>query len=75
MQDQAVKFSNYFLSRKHVHQMRAASHLLAAVKTLTTNPYHLPVSISLASSVALSAKQPKLQVNAINLLIHQVNCS
>ena len=36
-QDKVVKFANYFLSRKHVHQLRAACQLVSAIKALTEN--------------------------------------
>ena len=32
-----LKFANYFLSRKHVHQLKSSYYMLAAVNTLTDN--------------------------------------
>ena len=67
-QEKVVKFTNYFLSRKHVHQLKAASHTLAAIKTLTSNTYHIPVAVTLASSVSVSDSAPTVQVRVTNLL-------
>ena len=36
-QDKVLKFANYFLSRKHVHQLKSTYQLLAAIKILTEN--------------------------------------
>lgn len=41
LQDKVVKFANYFLSRKHVHQLRAAYQLVSVIKTLTDNQVSL----------------------------------
>ncbi|XP_074656368.1 dolichyl-diphosphooligosaccharide--protein glycosyltransferase subunit 2-like [Tubulanus polymorphus] len=67
-QDKVVKFTNYFLSRKHVHQLQAASHLLAVIKSFTDNKYHIPVAITLASPVSVSEKQQLVQVRVTDLL-------
>lgn len=67
-EDKVVKFANYFLSRKHVHQVKTASQLLSVVKTLTTNPFHVPVAITRASSVAVSPVTPNVQVRVTNLM-------
>ena len=48
-QDKVLKFANYFLSRKHVHQLKSAYHMLAAVNTLTDNKVSI-LSVSLATS-------------------------
>jgi hypothetical protein len=59
-QDKVLKFANYFMSRKHVHQLKSAYALLSAINTLTDNkvklchlyvnnsfPYHsIPVAIN-----------------------------
>ncbi|XP_064653150.1 dolichyl-diphosphooligosaccharide--protein glycosyltransferase subunit 2-like [Lineus longissimus] len=66
--DKVIKFTNYFLSRKHVHQLRAASNLLAVTKTLSDNKFHIPVAVTLASQVSISTKAPKVQVRVTNLL-------
>lgn len=41
LQDKVVKFANYFLSRKHVHQLRSAYQLVSVIKTLTDNQVSL----------------------------------
>lgn len=53
-QDKVVKFANYFLSRKHVHQLRAAYQLVSVIKTLTDNPvsWNL-VNISELSTISI----------------------
>ncbi|XP_062570378.1 dolichyl-diphosphooligosaccharide--protein glycosyltransferase subunit 2-like [Saccostrea cucullata] len=66
--DKVVKFANYFLSRKHVHQLRAAYQLVSVIKTLTDNPFHIPVAITLASPVAVTSSSPNVQIKVTNLL-------
>lgn len=66
--EQAVKFANYLLSRKSVQLPKGVHYLLNALTMFTTNKYHLPVSVSLASSVAVSESQPKVQVSVTDLL-------
>nr|XP_022292604.1 dolichyl-diphosphooligosaccharide--protein glycosyltransferase subunit 2-like isoform X1 [Crassostrea virginica] len=66
--DKVVKFANYFLSRKHVHQLRAAYQLVSVIKTLTDNPFHIPVAITLASPVAVTSSSPNVQIQVTNLL-------
>ncbi|XP_076083162.1 dolichyl-diphosphooligosaccharide--protein glycosyltransferase subunit 2-like isoform X1 [Mytilus galloprovincialis] len=67
-EEKVLKFANYFLSRKHVHQTRSAYHLLSVVKTLTENKYHIPVAVTLASSVAVSQSMSTVQVRVSNLM-------
>uniref|UniRef100_K1RQA0 Dolichyl-diphosphooligosaccharide--protein glycosyltransferase subunit 2 n=1 Tax=Magallana gigas TaxID=29159 RepID=K1RQA0_MAGGI len=62
------KFANYFLSRKHVHQLRAAYQLVSVIKTLTDNQFHIPVAITLASPVAVTSSSPNVKVQVTNLL-------
>ncbi|KAK6168009.1 hypothetical protein SNE40_021919 [Patella caerulea] len=66
--DKVVKFTNYFLSRKHIHQLRAAAYFLSAVKTLTENKFHVPVAVTLASPVAVTQAEPLIQVRVTNLM-------
>lgn len=66
--EQAVKFANYLLSRKSVPMAKGVHYLLHALTMFITNNYHIPVSISLSSSVAVSADQPKIQVSVTDLL-------
>ncbi|XP_070209693.1 dolichyl-diphosphooligosaccharide--protein glycosyltransferase subunit 2-like [Littorina saxatilis] len=67
-EDKVAKLANYFLSRKHVHQLKAAYQFVSAIKTLTDNKFHIPVAVSLASSVAVSQSLPVVQVRVTNLL-------
>lgn len=67
-EDKVVKFANYFLSRKHVHQVKSACQLLSVIKTLTTNPFHIPVAVTRASFVAVSPVTPNIQVRVTNLM-------
>ena len=55
---QAVKFANYFLSRKSVQQSKGAFHLLQSLNTLADNKYHIPVSVTLASQSTVSDSMP-----------------
>ncbi|XP_033726633.1 dolichyl-diphosphooligosaccharide--protein glycosyltransferase subunit 2-like [Pecten maximus] len=66
--DKVMKFSNYFLSRKHVHQLRAACQFISVSKTLTENKYHIPVAVTLASPVAVSQSSSVVQVRVTNLM-------
>ncbi|XP_060592727.1 dolichyl-diphosphooligosaccharide--protein glycosyltransferase subunit 2-like [Ruditapes philippinarum] len=45
-QDKVLKFANYFMSRKHVHQLKSAYALLSAINTLTDNKFHVPVRVT-----------------------------
>ena len=36
-QDKVAKLANYFLSRKHVHQLKAAYQFVSVIKTLADN--------------------------------------
>lgn len=67
-QDKVLKFANYFLSRKHVQQLKSAFTLLSAVNTLTDNKFHVPVAVTLASPVSVSAAKPSVQVRVTNLM-------
>ncbi|ESO85997.1 hypothetical protein LOTGIDRAFT_220939 [Lottia gigantea] len=66
--DKVIKFSNYFLTRKHIHQLRAAAYFLSAIKTLADNKFHVPLAVTLASPVAVSKSQPVVQVRVTNLM-------
>ena len=58
---QAVKFANYFLSRKSVQQPKPAFHLLEALAKLAGNKYHVPVTVTAAKG-AVSEAAPNVQV-------------
>lgn len=66
--DQAVKFANYLMSRKSVQVPKGVYYLLEAVTMFTTNKFHVPVSITLASNVAVSSEEPKVQVRVTDLV-------
>ena len=65
---QAVKFANYFLSRKSVQQPKGAYHLLDALTTMVNNKFHVPVSVTLASAKAISQSSPKAQIIVTDVL-------
>lgn len=67
-QDKVIKFANYFLSRKHVHQLKSAYYFLSVVTTLTDNKYHIPIAVTLASQVAVSQASSDIQVRVTNLM-------
>jgi oligosaccharyltransferase complex subunit delta (ribophorin II) len=67
-EDKVVKFANYFLSRKHVQSSRNAAAILSVIKTLTTNKFHIPIAVSLASQVSVSEKAPIVKVRVSDLL-------
>lgn len=66
--DQAVKFANYFLSRKSVQIPKGVWSLLDALNTLTTNKAHLPVAVTLASSASVSNENPRISVKISDIL-------
>ncbi|KAK3803364.1 hypothetical protein RRG08_006917 [Elysia crispata] len=67
-QDKVLKFANYFLSRKHVHQLKSAYYFLCVVKSLTTNKFHIPIAVSLASPVAVTQADPAVKVRVTDLM-------
>ncbi|XP_060868280.1 dolichyl-diphosphooligosaccharide--protein glycosyltransferase subunit 2 [Metopolophium dirhodum] len=67
--DQALMFSNYFLSRKSVQTPKGAYFLLSALKTLSNNKYHLPIAATLVKPMGdLDDTQKILSVRFTNLL-------
>ncbi|XP_054265944.1 dolichyl-diphosphooligosaccharide--protein glycosyltransferase subunit 2-like [Macrosteles quadrilineatus] len=66
--EQAVKFANYFLSRRSVQTPKGAHSLLDVLSILTNNKYHIPVVVSLAGPGVVSQDQPKVSVKVTNLL-------
>lgn len=65
---QAVKFANYFLSRKSVQQAKGGYHLLQSLTTLADNKYHIPVSVTLASQSTVSESIPMVRIRVSDLL-------
>ncbi|XP_050523625.1 dolichyl-diphosphooligosaccharide--protein glycosyltransferase subunit 2 [Daktulosphaira vitifoliae] len=67
--DQVLMFSNYFLSRKSVQTLKGAHYLLTALKTLSSNNYHLPIATTLVKPMGgLDDTQKILSVRFTNLL-------
>lgn len=64
---QAVKFANYFLSRKSVQQPKPAFHLMEALGKLAGNKYHVPVTVTAAKG-AVSEAAPNIQVQITDIL-------
>lgn len=67
-QDQALKFANYFLSRKFVLTPKGISELLEVLKLYTNNKFHIPVIITNYGSSALSPTNSVLTVRITNVL-------
>ncbi|XP_070533360.1 dolichyl-diphosphooligosaccharide--protein glycosyltransferase subunit 2-like isoform X2 [Ptychodera flava] len=67
-EDKVVMLANYILSRKHTQNSRNGYYVVTALKTLSENQYHVPVAVSLVSSVAVAAAEPKVQVKVTNLM-------
>jgi len=65
--EQAVKFSNYLLSRKSVQQPKGGLHLLEGIESLTGDAQFTPVSISLVSSVSVDAGNPNVVFSVTDL--------
>jgi len=65
---QAVKFANYFLSRKSVQQSKGAYHLLEALTVLTNNKFHVPVAVTSVANAVVSEAAPNVQVKITDLL-------
>jgi len=64
---QAVKFANYFISRKSVQQAKPAFHLVESVSKLASNKYHVPVTVTTVSST-VSETSPKVVVRICDLM-------
>merc|ERR1711988_230425 len=65
---QSVKFANYFLSRKNVQQVKGAWSLLTALQTMSSNDFHIPVAITLASQPSVSDASPKVKVQITDVM-------
>jgi len=55
------------MSRKSVQQTKGAYHLLDAVLTLASNPQHVPVVISLASTATVTEQDPFVVLEVTDL--------
>ncbi|EDW85905.1 uncharacterized protein Dwil_GK23310 [Drosophila willistoni] len=65
---QAVKFANYFLSRRSVQTAKGAHVLIEALKTLSSAEKIAPVCVQLIGNGQLEAKSPSLNVAVLDLL-------
>jgi oligosaccharyltransferase complex subunit delta (ribophorin II) len=66
--EEVVKFTNYLLSRKGVPVERGACLLVEALTKLTTNPYHVPVTFTLASHPAVLDDSKAIKIRIANVL-------
>lgn len=66
--EQAVKFANYFLSRRSVQTPKGIANLLQALINLSNNKFHVPVAISLASNPSLSVDSPRVSVKVSTVM-------
>lgn len=65
---QAVKFANYFLSRRSVQTAKGAHVLIEALKTLSTAEKIAPICVQLIGNGQLEAQSPSLNVAVVDLL-------
>ncbi|XP_016999232.2 dolichyl-diphosphooligosaccharide--protein glycosyltransferase subunit 2 [Drosophila takahashii] len=66
--DQAVKFANYFLSRRSVQTAKGAHVLIEALKTISGAEKIAPVCVQLIGNGQLEAQSPTLNVAVVDLL-------
>ncbi|KAH8316693.1 hypothetical protein KR067_013529, partial [Drosophila pandora] len=66
--EQAVKFANYFLSRRSVQTAKGAHVLIEALKTLSGNEKISPICVQLIGNGQLEATSPTLNVAVVDLL-------
>lgn len=66
--EQAVKFTNYFLSRRSVQTAKGAHVLIEALKTLSGNEKISPICVQLIGNGQLEATSPTLNVAVVDLL-------
>ena len=74
--DQAVKFANYFLSRKSVQTAKGGVALLEALGALADNKFHVPVAVTLVSAPAaavVSQDSPKVSIS-FHFVTNAQNC-
>jgi oligosaccharyltransferase complex subunit delta (ribophorin II) len=65
--DQVVKFANYLLSRKSVQQPKGALHLLEGIESMVGSAQLTPISISLASSLAVTPDNPTIAISVTDI--------
>nr|CAG4643903.1 EOG090X04WQ [Lepidurus arcticus] len=66
--DQALKFAEYLVSRRSVQTVKGIHYLLDIVNILSSNKFHVPVALSLASPVMVSSEQPWVKVRVTDML-------
>ncbi|XP_020817228.1 dolichyl-diphosphooligosaccharide--protein glycosyltransferase subunit 2 [Drosophila serrata] len=66
--EQAVKFANYFLSRRSVQTAKGAHVLIEALKTISGAEKIAPVCIQLIGNGQLESQSPTLNVAVVDLL-------
>ncbi|XP_017094287.2 dolichyl-diphosphooligosaccharide--protein glycosyltransferase subunit 2 [Drosophila bipectinata] len=66
--EQAVKFANYFLTRRSVQTAKGAHVLIEALKTLSGNEKISPICVQLIGNGQLEATSPTLNVAVVDLL-------
>jgi len=67
-EDKIVKFTNYLVSRKYTQTKMESVFLLSAITIMSSNKFHVPVVVSLSSSVSVSAKSPVMQVRVCDVM-------
>ena len=68
LQDEVVKFASYLMSRKMTRNTRQSHLTLQAIKTLATNKFFSPVSVTLANDMVVSEKSPAARIRVTDLL-------
>lgn len=66
--EQAVKFSNYLLSRRSVQTAKGAHVLIEALKTISGSAKVAPICVQLIGNGQLEAQSPTLNVAIVDLL-------
>ena len=54
--------------RKNVQQVKGAWSLLSALNTLSSNDFHVPVAITLASQPSVSEASPNVKVQITDVM-------
>ncbi|XP_002138871.2 dolichyl-diphosphooligosaccharide--protein glycosyltransferase subunit 2 [Drosophila pseudoobscura] len=65
---QAVKFANYFLSRRSVQSAKGAHVLIEALKTIGADEKIAPICVQLIGNGQLDAQSPTLNIAVVDLL-------
>ena len=65
---QAVKFANYFLTRKNIQDVKGAYELLQALSTFASNDFHIPVAVTLSSTTSVSEANPVVKIEVTDIM-------